>query len=777
MSLPPSERCLPIDTQQAAEELVDRLVAELTASWQLGHRLRSEELLRQHDGLSAYPQTALRLIFEEVYLAEAHGVPISIDEAVGRFPQWAEQLRVMLDCQHLLGLNAVAPLFPGIGELLDDFSIVAELGRGGQGRVFLARQNSLAGRPLVLKITPCEGEEHLSLARLQHTHIAPLYWAQNIPERNLRVLCMPFLGVVTLAALPLQLASTPPCRRSGRDLRRLLDEANGATAIALPASGPDCERLSGLAYVSAVCWLGACLADALHYAHQRGLVHLDIKPSNVLLAADGQPLILDFHLARAPIAAGEMDPAWLGGTPDYLSPEHDAALSAAAVGEPIPGKVDGRSDQYALGLVLYELLGGERGGNRRPEPQGLPRANPQVSVGLSDILARCLAADPERRYPDAAALAADLRHHLDDLPLQGVANRSVRERWAKWRRRRPYALPFIACVLMGLAALMVGEVLGTRWLVERQQNAEAALAQGQEHLHRGEFDEAALAFERGKEQASGYPGAGQLARALDLHLTGARRGGKAMALHKFADQLRFHAVLEPLPPRIRLFVDGSRHFWQERESLGHKADFPLEESLEQALRADLLDVALLSTDRGILLAPAGQADRAHREALAVLGEAEALFGPSAALARHRWASARALGDAAVAHRLEQNALDHPPRTAWDHYALGRFWLLQGAPTAAAPELERAVAIAPVEFLPHFYRGTCAFRQKDYPRAIAEFTFCAGRSPSAEAFFHRCRAYSAAGQREAALQDCHVALKLDPAHTGARQLQKQLAAQR
>src|SRR5262249_3216738 len=132
-----------------------------------------------------------------------------------------------------------------------------------------------------------------------------------------------------------------------------------------------------------VVWVGACLADALRFAHDRDLVHMDVKPSNVLLTADGQPMLLDFHLARPPLPAGGPPPPWPGGTPAYLSPEQRAALDAVRTGRPVPAPVDGRSDVFSLGVVLYEALAGERPGDRHVPIAARNRA---VGTGLADII-------------------------------------------------------------------------------------------------------------------------------------------------------------------------------------------------------------------------------------------------------------------------------------------------------------------------------------------------------------------------------------------------------
>src|SRR5205085_8240049 len=170
---------------------------------------------------------------------------------------------------------------------------------------------------------------------------------------------MPYFGGATLAWLLVALRDLWPGKRRGNDLLAALHRAPARDLLAMSADGPARRVLAGASYVQAICWIGACLADALQYAQERNLVHLDLKPSNVLLASDGQPMLLDFHLARAPLAAGAAAPAWLGGTAAYMAPEQRAAVEAVRAGQPIPAAVDGRADVYALGVLLSEALGGQ----------------------------------------------------------------------------------------------------------------------------------------------------------------------------------------------------------------------------------------------------------------------------------------------------------------------------------------------------------------------------------------------------------------------------------
>jgi serine/threonine protein kinase len=299
-------------SSEDAEALTATLVEEMIERWRYGKRPLPEEFLERHPDLWNHPEAATDLIYEEICLRQEYGQMIPEEEVLSRFPQWRRQLEVLFDCQRLLGPGSVAPLFPRVGGSLGDFLLLAELGDGVHGRVFLASQASLGGRPVVLKLIPLEACEHLSLARLQHTHIVPVFSVQDHPDRGLRSMCMPYFGGATLSQVFDSLRSRPVSQRSGQDLLDALIHApdshvqpscghqGGERELVMPAS----RALVKATYVEAMCWIGACLAEALQYAHERGLIHLDLKPSNVLLTADGQPMVLDFHLARGPIRHG-----------------------------------------------------------------------------------------------------------------------------------------------------------------------------------------------------------------------------------------------------------------------------------------------------------------------------------------------------------------------------------------------------------------------------------------------------------------------------------------
>jgi tetratricopeptide (TPR) repeat protein len=494
-----------------------------------------------------------------------------------------------------------------------------------------------------------------------------------------------------------------------------------------------------------VCFLGACLAEGLHHAHQRGLVHLDLKPSNVLLTAEAQPLLLDFHLALQPLPAGG-EPEWFGGTPQYMSPEQERASSALRQGRPVPEAVDQRSDIWSLGRLLQVALTPDGADADRSSPP-LHRRNPQVSVGLSDVIHKCLAERPEDRYRSAAALAADLRRHLAHLPLQGVPNRSLTERWRKWRRRRPNAPLWIGLLL----ALVTAGGMLVAGALERYREGWAALADGQGQIQRRAYPEAVRTLVRGKSRLEGLPGTQGLIKELDDCLRHARRATAVEQLHAVSERIRLLAGAEVLSVRDLQALEGQcRTVWEARALVADRTQTALEEAVEEQVQGDLLDLALLWTALKLRLTPGNEATRA--QARAILTEAEKLCGSSAVLVWERRA-------------LEGVVLPEPDRsgrTFWEHVALGRTLLRAGKLESAWAELEQAVDLRPQDFWVHFYRGVCAYRRSHPADAVASFTVALALAPkSPEVYCNRALAHAACGNNAAALRDYDRALAVGP----------------
>lgn len=741
--------------------LATQQVEEMVAAWRRGEPKRVEEFLAREPGLG--DEAVIRLIFEECCLGEEAGLAIDRAELAQRFPRWWPDLEVLLDCRQTMQAGAEARTLPAVGERLAEFRLLAELGQGVSGKVYLASQPALADRPVVLKVTRLGREEHLSLARLQHMNIVPLYSAQVLHDRRLQVLCMPFLGGASLAQVLETLKDQPPPARTGSQLIEALDGIQARLPVSLPARGPFRRYIASSPYVDAVCWIGVCLADGLHYAHERHFVHMDIKPSNVLLAGDAQPMLLDFHLAREPIEPGDAPPGWMGGTPGYMAPEQAEALTAVREGRPVLTAVDGRADLFSLGLLLYEALGGPAPRNRAGARPPLRRCNPRVPVGLSDILQKCLKPDPNDRYPDAGALAADLRRSLESLPLEGVPNRSVAQRWRNWRRRRPHALARSLLLLVStLTALAAGVLLWTA-MHQRVGEVESALAAGRAYLAVHQYADAMKSLRHGLALSANLPGAGHYRRRLGEELARARRDAKAADLHRLAELVRFRYGIDPPPPdEARVLLSRGRALWQARHLLLEPIPGRHEPEIDRTIRADLLDFALVWAALVGRSATGDGADQARREALHVLSEAAELVGPSPALERERQELSRPRGRAGVS-----SARTFAPRTAGEHCDLGRSFLRSGELENAAEQFRLGLGLRPQDFWLNFYQGLCAYRQGRFEEAVNAFRVCVALSPeTAECFYNEALAENALGRTNEAIRDYTRALERTPELTEA-----------
>jgi len=196
----------------------------------------------------------------------------------------------------------------------------------------------------------------------------------------------------------------------------------------------------------------AKVARTVHYAHEHGILHRDIKPGNILLDAKGEPHLTDFGLARLVETESSVTLTLdVLGTPSYMAPEQAVGNNAA---------VSRATDVYGLGAVLYQLLTGQppfAGGATYEtikllldtEPRQPRLLNPKIDRDLSTICLKCLAKDPKRRYSSALALAEDLEHWLKHEP---IAARRVGPlvRGRKWVRRNP-SIAVMAATLLALA--------------------------------------------------------------------------------------------------------------------------------------------------------------------------------------------------------------------------------------------------------------------------------------------------------------------------------------
>ena len=578
------------------------LRADLNLRWDEGESVRVEEYRDRFPGLDA--ETMVALCYEEFCRREEDGhapFPAEYDE---RFPDLSNRLRRVFDIHELVGNAASTDLhvpeadptpFPEARQTIAGFHLVEELGRGSFARVFLAQERQLADRPVALKVARTGSREPQTLARLQHTHIVPVYSYRTDPATGLHLLCMPYFGRVTLA----RLLAEPSVKvaPTGAELLAALDRLEpaegegsplappsilGGTVIplspTLPHKGGGVQKgrsvpkplahgnsgssarstLAKLPYARAIAWWGSRLADALAHAHDRGVLHRDIKPSNVLVTGDGLPMLLDFNLAGEPWAERqEFEPDHLGGTLAYMAPEH---LEAVSIGE--DDRLDVRADVFSLGVLLFEALTGSRpfptpsgssvpealrraAEDRRREPPRLREAHPEIPAPLERVIRRCLEPDPDDRYPNANELAADLQAVADDAPLKWTREplhvRAVRRLRRSWRRAVLVAVVAGSAVGLAMSALRDGD--------ERARVASTAsdlLDEGKQALRRDDFSTASARFGEVCRLTTSRPELHHLhgqARIYEgeARLTGQVRA-KADALFEGARAIRFRLV-------------------------------------------------------------------------------------------------------------------------------------------------------------------------------------------------------------------------------------------
>jgi serine/threonine protein kinase/Flp pilus assembly protein TadD len=634
--------------------------------------------------------------------------------------------------------------FPELGECLFGFRLRRELGHGAFAHVFLAEQLDLAARSVVLKVSKIEGSEPQTLAQLQHTHIVPIFSLHEDAASRLRAVCMPYFGGATLGQVLQALSEATSRPRRGQELLDALDAVATHPPQPQPsqATGDQVPRaiLDRLGYIESVIWIGARLAEGLYHAHQRGILHRDIKPQNILLGADAQPMLLDFNLAH-----DEHNPSTdsnLGGTVSYMSPEH---LRAVAGRDPaLARKVDGRSDIYSLGLVLFEMLA-----SRRPfacsigshpaafylESMAIERSRAAPSLrhvrgdvpwGLNSILRRCLAPEPEHRYRTAEELAEDLRRLLANEPLRYAPEPSIAERFQKWQRRHPRLAT--SCIV-GLASVLLLSVLslvlfGT-W---------ALLADTKEQLGAAQAEDRHRRYEAG------------VTEALFLVNT----------TSDLADHLQ--AGIKACEVTLETYHVLDRTTWQE------PADWSrLDEEKRRELAGEARDLLLLLAGARVRQAPPGNHE-ALQAGLRLVDQAESIPGlpPSRALWEDRAAYLEGLGERGPAEEARAKAAQIEPATAQEHYLVAMSYARRGKYDTAIGYLNKAVELQPRHYWSFAQRGLCRLERGELELAASDLSVCIGLWPDfAWGHLNRAGVLARCGKRAAAIADYDAALRCDP----------------
>lgn len=463
-TLKPAEQLSLIRTDQRREWLADR-------------RVLIEAYLARFPSLTGDTSAVVELLWSEFQLRTELGDRPNPDEYERRFPDFADALRRRLQAGDVVNQAAVAETLisekpgldsnfatmalppaaaleqmaptldkdetapddkPGVRPIrptrpyqrpiagmpvIPGYEVLGELGRGGMGVVYRARQKAL-GREVALKMV-LSGQfagayelerfrtEAMQMAKLQHANIVQIYEIGEFDGR-------PYLA---LEYLP------------GGSLAKVLESKPLGP---MPAAE-----------------LVETLSRAAHHAHERGIIHRDLKPANVLLGADGSPKITDFGLAKGGGSVSDTASYAVLGTPSYMAPEQAGGQSR---------DVGPTADVYALGSILYESLTGRppfRAATALDTMQLVTSTEPvppsELTINLprdiETITLKCLQKDPAKRYQTAADLADDLQRFRTDRPIRARPTPTWEKVW-KWAKRRPAWAGLIATLIIATTSLI-----------------------------------------------------------------------------------------------------------------------------------------------------------------------------------------------------------------------------------------------------------------------------------------------------------------------------------
>jgi len=429
------------------------------------------------------------------------------------------------------------------------------------------------------------------------------------------------------------------------------------------------------------------LARAVHYTHQRGILHRDLKPNNVLLTADGTPKITDFGLAKIlDVDGGPTRTATMLGTPSYMAPEQ-AAGDATKVGT--------LADVYSLGAILYELLTGrvpfqgrtplltlEQVRHQEPVPPRHWRRS--VSPDLEAICLKCLEKKPDQRYSSAAALADDLKCFLAGQSIQARPIPVWRRLWRS-ARRRPALVAWALGIVAGVCLLL------TSWSYWQTADLLAPHQAVEKHKQ----------FVQGRDKAFLY---GLLTPDQGALFLGAERAAILQTAEVSAREALALAGVDP-----------------ELENAALASGFPA--SRQSEITADCYALLLVLAS----VRDQGGPERS-REALRLLDRARLLGLQTQAYHVRRAHFLEREGKAEEARKARSQAAARAPAGAFDYFLIGEEHYRRGQWEQAGRSFNQTLSLQPGHFWSQFFLAVCYMKGQHWEAARAGFNACLSQQP-------------------------------------------------
>lgn len=430
------------------------LIEAIIHEWRNGTAADALAAIQKHPALWNDASLVVDLAYEEYCLRVKAGEAIEPSAFSRKFPGVEDAIARQIEFHRLIECapdfleNLLEPKWPSVGDHFLGYLLLEEIGRGSFARVYRAEEVALGRRTVVVKVSTRGMAEANTLGKLNHPNIVPVHSVHLDSSRQLTAMCMPFLGTVTLQEVVHGDVSLTPVAKRWPLI--------WPTSYASHKSRLERERAE---YSTSALRVVSALADALHFSHSLGVLHLDLKPSNVLMTREGIPKLLDFNLSVDKATASSV----VGGTLPYMSPEQLSNFSAKTA-DANRLTIGPQADIYALGVLLFQLLTGrlpyepmedgtqtlqstvtiqlkcqQRGLSSSDFPRGV------MSRRLQDLILSCLAFDTSKR----PSSMADVRDVLN-------AELSVSRRVARFIYLERRALGMAGCVALAITPLTLG---------------------------------------------------------------------------------------------------------------------------------------------------------------------------------------------------------------------------------------------------------------------------------------------------------------------------------